>query len=265
MVSDFQIAAFRVFAFFAPNLWCFMIQKVTTFFKWWKDWPPTFWVNLTRRSTRGKLGSVVITILEISVFLPLVGLLSSFDYIECRHFLREIWSPNLSKRQHFPQNWAGSHGTHHWSLWRTFIQRHHFLQLLATPKTTPTAPKKIPLKNRKNRRIVHSGVSRVSSTQVYNFTIFKRFFFGGPHLLLARCSGDVIFLGGFSPSPTNGCELHHQKMTDCETGKFSNVKSWPFKGWSCCRVDLHLRGIIFRENDLKKRLGWVEFTEFGEI
>ena len=177
--------------------------------------------------------------------------------------MREIWSPNLSNRQHFPQNGVGSHGTHHWSLWRTFIQRHHLSSSLQT-KNSPTAPKKIPLETGKAEE-PNSGVSRVSSTQVYNFTIFKRSFLGGPHLLLARCSGDVIFFGGFSPSLTNGCELHHQKKTNRETGKFSNVKSWPFKGWSCCRVDLHLKGIIFRENVLKKRLGWVEFTEFGEI
>lgn len=100
----------------------------------------------------------------------------------------------------------------------------NYSDLFLQPKNSPTAPKKIPLETGKTEE-PNSGVSRVSSTQVYNFTIFKRSFFGGPHLLLARCSGDVIFFWGFSPSPTNGCELHHQKMTNRETGKFSNVKS----------------------------------------
>ena len=233
-----------------------MIQKVTTFFKWWKDWPPTFWVNLTRRSTRGKLGSVVITILEISVTpFSRTTVMPSFDYIECRHFLREIWSPNLSKRQHFPQNWAGSHGTR--SLWRTFIQRHHLRSFLQ-PKNNPTAPKKIPLETGKTEEPFTAGFPGFPPLRYITSPFSRDFFWGGHIFFWLGVPVMWFFLGGFPLHLRTVVSFTTKKMTNRETGKFSNVKSWPFKGWSCCRVDLHLGESFLGKTTW--RSGWVELN-----
>ena len=191
-----------------------MIQKVTTFFKWWKDWPPTFWVNLTRRSTRGKLGSVVITILEISVTpFSRTTVIPSFDYIH--------WASALNERDLIPQPFkkvafSSKLGRKSWNndiIFSSFFQ----------PKNNPTAPKKIPLETGKTEEPFTAGFPGFPPLRYITLHFQEIFFWRGPHLLLARCSGDVIFFGGFP--------LHLRTVVSFTTKKWPTVKRGNSRMW----------------------------------